>query len=87
MEPREAALPRQRFHGESLGLNRGPPGRGGIQAEGVIWLNRGGGLKATGRRLQGVIAGDETQHPRALNATVRAMFREPGLALGVVLVL
>ena len=69
-------------------MNRGPPGRGGTQAEGVIWLNRaGGGLRATGRRLQGVIAGEETQHLTALNARVRAMFREPGLALGVVLVL
>lgn len=69
-------------------MKRGPPGRGGIQAEEVIWLDRAdGGLKATGRRLQGVIAGDETQHPRALNARVRAMFPEPGLALRVVLVL
>lgn len=76
------------FRGESLGLNRGPLGRGGIQAGGVIWLNgAGGGLRANGQRLQGVTAGSETQHPRTLNARVRAMFWEPGLALGVVLVL
>ena len=71
-----------------MGLNRGPPGRGGIQAVGVIWLNgAGGGLRANGQRLQGVTAGNETQHPRTLNARVGAMFWEPGLALGVVMVL
>lgn len=85
-------MTRQHFRGESSGLNRSRPGRGGLGGgiQATIWLSKKWsrrGLRVAGRRLQGVVAGEETQCSRALDARVRAMFWEPHLALRVALVL